>query len=315
LNYKKNKITAVFGGGWNQYLGNHFGDIVWAKIVAFEGQSYRWYLGTGNKKDLNTFLKINYLLTDKINLYGDLQFRRLNYSIAGFDENLKDVNQSHRYNFFNPKAGVIYNFNKNHKVYASFGVSQREPVRSDFTDADPGKTPVPEKLFDYETAYEYNSSGKMFRVNLYYMNYKDQLILTGRINEVGSAIMTNVPKSFRQGIEFETGFKVTRNLSWNTNLTLSKNIIQVFIDYTDNWDTSIQDQQSLKNKTISFSPSVIAASVIDYYPFTGFHMILNSKYVGKQYIDNTQNSERMLMPIFFRIYLFSTLLKVKYLKN
>jgi iron complex outermembrane receptor protein len=127
--------------------------------------------------------------------------------------------------------------------------------------------------------------------------------------------MTNVPKSFRQGIEFETGFKVTRNLSWNTNLTLSKNIIQVFIDYTDNWDTSIQDQQSLKNKTISFSPSVIAASVFDYYPFTGFHMILNSKYVGRQYIDNTQNSERMLDAYFLQNISFLYTVKSKIFKE
>ncbi len=300
VNYAKNKVNAVIGGGWNQYLGEHYGDIIWAKIVTFDGESYRWYNGTGNKKDLNTFLKVNYLLSDKINLYGDLQFRKINYLIAGFDENLKDVTQSHRYNFFNPKAGFIYNFNKNQKVYASFGVSQREPVRSDFTDADPGKTPVPEKLFDYETAYEYHSSGVMFRLNLYYMNYIDQLILTGRINNVGSAILTNVPKSYRQGIEFETGIQLLKNLDWNANLTLSRNIIPVFIDFTDNWDTSVQDQATLRNKTISFSPSVVAASVIDYYPFTDFHIILNSKYVGKQYIDNTQNNDRMLNAYFLQ---------------
>ena len=300
LNYTKNKINAVIGGGWNQYLGNHFGDIIWARIVNFDGETYRWYSGTGNKKDFNTFLKVNYSITDKINLYGDLQLRKISYLLGGFDENLKDVTQSHYYNFFNPKAGFIYNFSKNQKIYASFGVSQREPVRSDFTDADPGKTPVPEKLFDYESAYEYHTSGMMFRVNLYYMNYRDQLILTGKINNVGSAIMTNVPKSYRQGIELETGIQLLRNLNWNANLTLSRNIIPVFIDYTDNWDTSVQDQQTLKNKTISFSPSVIAASVIDYYPFTDFHVVLNSKYVGKQYIDNTQSNDRMLNAYFLQ---------------
>lgn len=294
LNYTKNKVNAVIGGGWNQYIGNHFGDIIWAKIVTFDGESFRWYQGTGNKKDLNTFLKFNYSFSEKLNLYGDMQFRKINYSIGGFDENLKEVTQNHRYNFFNPKAGFTYNFNKNQKLYASFGVSQREPVRSDFTDADPGKTPVPEKLFDYETAYEYHSSGIMFKVNLYYMNYKDQLILTGRINNVGSAIYTNVSKSYRQGIEFETGLQVLKNLNWKANITLSRNIIPVFIDYTDNWDTSVQDKQTLINKTISFSPSLIAGSVIDYYPFKNFQLSLSTKYVGKQYIDNTQNTERML---------------------
>ena len=315
LNYTKNKVNAVIGGGWNQYLGNHFGDIIWAKFVTFDGQSYRWYQGTGNKKDFNTFLKVNYSLSDKMNLYGDLQFRKIDYLIDGFDENLKNVTQSHRYNFFNPKAGFIYDLDKNQKVIASFGVSQREPVRSDFTDADPGKTPVPEKLFDYETTYEYHSSGIMFRMNFYYMNYRDQLILTGRINNVGSAIYTNVPKSYRQGIEFETGIQVLKNLNWNANMTLSRNIIPVFIDYTDNWDTSIQDQEALKNKTISFSPSVIAASVIDYYPFTDFHVILNSKYVGKQYIDNTQNNERVLNAYFLQNISFLYTFKSKLFKE
>ena len=315
LNYTKNKVNAVIGGGWNQYIGNHFGDIIWAKIVTFDGQSYRWYQGTGNKKDFNTFLKVNYSLSHKMNLYGDLQYRKIDYLIDGFDENLKNVTQSHRYNFFNPKAGFIYDLDKNQKVIASFGVSQREPVRSDFTDADPGKTPVPEKLFDYETTYEYHSSGIMFRMNFYYMNYRDQLILTGRINNVGSAIYTNVPKSYRQGIEFETGIQVLKNLNWNANMTLSRNIIPVFIDYTDNWDTSIQDQATLKNKTISFSPSVIAASVFDYYPFTDFHLILNSKYVGKQYIDNTQNNDRMLNAYFLQNISFLYTIKSKLFKE
>jgi iron complex outermembrane recepter protein len=300
LNYTKNKVNAIIGGGWNQYLGDHFGDIIWARIVNFDGEAYRWYMGTGNKKDLNTYLKINYSAADKLNLYGDLQFRKIRYSIGGLDENLKDVTQLHNYNFFNPKAGFIYKFNKTQKVYASFGVSQREPVRSDFTDADPGKTPVPEKLFDYESAYEYHTTGMMFRVNFYYMNYRDQLILTGKINNVGSAIMTNVPKSYRQGVEFETGIQVLKNLNWNANMTMSRNIIPVFIDYTDNWDTSIQDQETLKNKTISFSPSIIASSEIDYYPFKDFHVVLNSKYVGKQYIDNTQNNDRMLNAYFLQ---------------
>ena len=294
LNYRKDKISTIIGGGWNQYLGNHFGDIIWAKTVTYNNDSYRWYQGTGNKKDLNTFLKINYSLTNKLNLYTDLQFRNINYSIGGFDENLKDVTQNHKYNFFNPKAGFTYNLDEKQKVFSSFGVSQREPDRDDFTDADPGKTPVPEKLFDYEAGYEFHSSILMLKGNLYYMFYHDQLILTGKINNVGATILTNVPKSYRQGIEIETGIQIFENLNWYENLTISRNIIPVFEDLTDNWDNSLQDKEILKNKTISFSPSIIAGSVIDYYPFKNFHLSLNTKYVGKQYIDNTQNTERML---------------------
>ena len=126
------------------------------------------------------------------------------------------------------------------------------------------------------------------------MYYHDQLILTGEINNVGATILSNVPKSYRQGIEIETGIQILENLNWYENLTISRNIIPVFEDLTDNWDTSLQDKEILRNKTISFSPSIIASSVIDYYPFKNFHMSLNTKYVGKQYIDNTHNTERML---------------------
>jgi len=293
LNYKRNKLTAVFGGGWNQYKGNHFGNIIWAKIVTFDGQKYRWYEGTGDKKDLNTFLKINYT-EGKMSLFADLQLRRINYVIGGHDEYLKDVSQAHKYNFFNPKAGIVFNLNEKQKIYASVGVSQREPDRSNFTDADPGKTPTPEKLFDYEAGYQYSAPGFVLKGNLYYMNYIDQLILTGKINNVGATILTNVPESYREGIEIETGLTILENLKWYANITLSRNIIPVYTDFTDNWDTYLQESETLKNRTISFSPSVIGGSVLDYYIFKNFHLSLNSKYVGKQYIDNTQNSERML---------------------
>lgn len=294
VNYSKDKISAVIGGGWNQYVGNHFGDIIWAKIVTFDGESYQWYKGTGNKKDLNTFLKINYSLSGKLNLFADLQFRDINYSIGGFDEYLKDVTQMHKYNFFNPKAGLVFNFNKEQKVYASFGISQREPARDDFTDADPGRTPVPEKLFDYEAGYQFHSPNLTLKADAYYMYYHNQLILTGQINNVGSTILTNVSKSYRQGIEIETGIRILKNLNWYENFTISRNIIPLFTDLTDNWDTSLQEKEILKNKTISFSPSLIASSVVDYYPFKAFHISLNTKYVGKQYIDNTESRERML---------------------
>ena len=315
LNYRKDKISTIIGGGWNQYLGNHFGDIIWAKTVTYNNDSYRWYQGTGNKKDLNTFLKINYSLTSKLNLYADLQFRNINYSIGGFDENLKDVTQNHKYNFFNPKAGFTYNLDEKQKVFSSFGVSQREPDRDDFTDADPGKTPVPEKLFDYEAGYEFHSSILMLKGNLYYMFYHDQLILTGKINNVGATILTNVPKSYRQGIEIETGIQIFKNLNWYENLTISRNIIPVFEDLTDNWDNSLQDKEILKNKTISFSPSIIAGSVIDYYPFNNFHLSLNTKYVGKQYIDNTQNTERMLKAYLVQNISFLYTIKTKIFKE
>ena len=315
LNYNKNKINAVIGGGWNQYSGDHFGNIIWAKIVTFDGEKYRWYKGTGDKKDLNTFIKINYLLTNNLNLYADLQLRNINYSIGGLDDNLKDVTQNHKYNFFNPKAGLLYRLNEEQKVYASFGISQREPDRGNFIDADPGKTPKPEKLYDYEAGYEFRSSKFMLKGNLFYMSYIDQLILTGEINNVGAPVLTNVSKSYRQGIELETGIRILKNLNWYGNVTFSRNVIPVLVDYTDNWDTWSQDKETLKNKTISFSPSIIASSVLDYDPVKNFHLSFKSKYVGKQYIDNTQNSERVLNAYLVQNLSFSYTIKNKISKE
>jgi iron complex outermembrane recepter protein len=297
LNYKKKKLNTVFGGGWNQYLGQHYGDIIWAKIVTFEGDKYRWYKGTGDKKDLNLFLKTNYLITGNLNLYVDLQLRNIDYSIGGFDDNLKDITQHHTYSFFNPKVGLTYDLNDKQKIYASFGIAQREPDRSNFTDADSGKIPRPEKLYDYEGGYEFRSSKFLFRGNIFYMKYIDQLIMTGEINNVGSAIMTNVKNSYRDGIELEGGYKILKSVQWNANLMLSQNIIPEYTEYVDKYDADWypigQQDTVLKNMTISFSPSIIFNNVIQFEPIKNFKIELVSKYVGKQYTDNTSNNKYM----------------------
>ena len=298
LSYKKKRLSTVIGGGWNQYKGKHYGDVVWSKIVTFDGEKYRWYKGTGNKKDFNVFLKANYLLTGNLNLYGDIQLRTINYSIGGMDDNLKDISQTHNYVFFNPKAGLSYDINEKQKAYASFGVAQREPDRSNFTDADSGKTPKPEKLYDYEAGYEYHSSNFLFRGNIFYMNYINQFILTGEINNVGGSVMTNVRKSYREGIELEAGYKFSKKLQWNANVTLSKNIIPEYTEYVDKyneyWEPIGQQDSVRKNMTISFSPSFIVNNVIHFEPVKNLHIELLSKYVGKQYIDNTTNNDRSL---------------------
>jgi iron complex outermembrane recepter protein len=316
FNYNKNKINAVIGGGWNQYSGHHFGDIIWAKIVTFDTEKYRWYKGTGNKKDFNTFLKINYLLTNNLNLYGDLQIRTINYSIGGFDDNLKNITQIHKYVFCNPKAGLMYDLSEKQKIYASFGISQREPDRGNFIDADQGKTPKPEELIDYEAGYEFRSTKLLFKGNFFFMNYIDQLILTGEINNVGDPVLTNVSKSYRQGIELESGLQILKYLSCYGNVTFSRNIIPEFIDLTDNYDTwPIQNKNTLMNKTISFSPSIVASGVIDFKPIKNIQLSFHSKYVGKQYIDNTQNFERMLNAYFIQNLSFSYTLKNKLFKE
>ncbi|MGQ9847664.1 MAG: TonB-dependent receptor domain-containing protein, partial [Bacteroidales bacterium] len=223
--------------------------------------------------------------------YGDVQLRAINYTIGGIDDNLRDVSQKHDYLFFNPKCGVNYDINNNQSVFASFAVAHREPNRSNFTDADSGKIPKPEKLFDYELAYQFRNNNLFFGLNLFYMNYIDQLVLTGAINNVGTPIMTNVKNSYRQGIELEMGVKLFEKIRWDANLTLSQNKIKKFVVYYDDWDTWGQKTDTLKNRDISYSPSTIAGSNLSYEPIKNLIFTLQTKYVGSQYLDNTQDNE------------------------
>jgi iron complex outermembrane recepter protein len=315
FNYNLKNLNIVLGGGWNQYLGDHFGDIIWARNVTFPGEKFRYYSGTGDKKDLNTYLKTNLAVTSKLNIFTDLQLRNIDYKIGGYNDDLNFVGQKHLYNFFNPKAGLFYSINDKQKGYLSFGISQREPDRSNFTDADPGRTPVPEKLFDIEGGYEFTGNSFQFRGNLFYMNYKDQLIMTGEINNVGAPVMTNVPKSYRNGIELEAGVLILKTLKWNGNLTLSRNIIPEYIDYTDNWDTWGQEKTVLNDKTISFSPSVIAGSVISYDFLKHYNLGITTKYVGKQYLDNTESADRMLDGYFVQNITLQYVVKDKFFRE
>jgi len=320
LNYHQNKIYSTLGLGANRYEGKHFGDIVWAKIAPNTmsnslNKKYRWYNGTGDKKDMNVFAKVNYHLMANLSVYGDAQLRSIDYSIGGHDDDLRNIEQSKKYLFFNPKFGLNYDINNNQRLFASFAVAHREPERSNFTDADSGKVPLPEKLFDYELAYQYSANQLHIGANVFYMNYIDQLVMTGEINNVGTPIMTNVAHSFRRGIELEFGIKITEKFNWQANATFSQNKIQEFIAYYDDWDTWGQRADTMKNTDISFSPSTIIASNFCYKPFKNFIFTLQTKYVGKQYMDNTQNEETAIGEYFVNNLLIQYTLKPKWSKE
>ncbi len=302
--YKNGIYSSVIGGAWNKYYGLHFGRILWLKYNAGVPIRYQWYNSDGLKYDFNIFWKQN-LTIGKFNAFIDIQYRKINYKITGIDDDLRDIGQVHNYNFFNPKAGMIFNINEFQNLYATFGVANREPKRSDFTDAPMDKIPKPETLFDYELGYKLNTPDIFFNLNLYYMDYKNQLVITGEINDVGTPIMVNVPHSFREGIELVWGFKPVKFINWNANLTLSRNKILNFTAYIDNWDywddpahQPLQYTEYYPITDISFSPSIIAASMLSFNIFKGFSVDLNSKYVSRQYIDNTSNKERSLDPYF-----------------
>jgi iron complex outermembrane receptor protein len=298
-NYTSGKLKLNIGGGWSYYDGDHYGKIVWAQIATLGLYDRNWYFNTGTKSDFNLFAKANFKLSDKINLYGDLQYRGINYKIKGTHDDLQDLTQSHKFNFFNPKAGIYYKINDKQNLYLSVGIANREPNRSVYRDADTSQNISPERLTDIELGYSYTRKSFLVEANLYYMDYKDQFVMTGKINNVGDAIMTNVPSSYRAGIELIAGIKFLKIVEWQLNATLSQNKIKDFVSYVDNWSPPWgQIQDTIGTADISFSPNTILSSNISVTPLENLKLSLFSKYVGRQYIDNTSNMQRSLDPYF-----------------
>ena len=199
-------------------------------------KDHEWYWNSGIKNDLNLYAKANFQLSPKLNVYGDMQYRLINYRINGIHDDLRDISQEHDFNFFNPKLGLVYNISEKHRAYFSFGIANREPNRSVYRDASPGEEPTFETLYDYELGYKYATSKLTFSGNLFYMDYNNQLVLTGKINNVGAPIMTNVKESYRAGIELQAGIRLAKRLKWDLNAGFSTNKIKDFISYVDNWD-------------------------------------------------------------------------------
>jgi len=298
LNYNKDRVRSTLGTGWSRYDGDHFGEIIRAEYAAHFDQDYRWYDGTGIKDDMNVFGKLKYQLTPHLSLHGDLQYRFVAHDIDGIDDDLRDITQRHEYHFVNPKVGVYYELAGSHTLFAAYGIANREPNRSNYTDAPTEETPRPERLFDHELGYKFQGSRVELATNFYYMKYHDQLVLTGEINNVGAAIMTNAENSYRAGIELIGGIKIADPLTWEFNATFSRNKVKDFTAYVDNWSTGAQEKEHLGLTDLSFSPDVIAGSMIRYDHRNWLSLFVDSKYVGKQYLDNTSSEERSLDPYF-----------------
>ncbi|WP_420147234.1 TonB-dependent receptor [Spirosoma sp.] len=292
------KLTANIGGGWNQYDGEHYGEIIWARIAGNTNIRDRYYNDYATKKDANLYAKVFYQFTPNLTAFADAQIRRIDYSFLGFNSQLQNVQQEAQLTFFNPKAGLTYSINDRSTVYASVGVGQREPNRDDYTQSSPESRPKSEKLVDYEAGYKIQTEKLAFTANAYYMNYRNQLVLSGQLNDVGAANRVNVAKSYRAGIELELGARLAQTLRWNTNATFSRNRVQNFTEYLDNFDDGTQQANQYRETDISFSPNVIAGSQLLYTPVKGLELGLLSKYVGQQYLDNTSNESRKLNAYF-----------------
>lgn len=278
--YKKKSLNLIMGGGFNKYEGDHFGEVIWARYASNSSYQDRYYDDSSSKTDFNLYAKVNYQLTDQWSLYGDLQYRTVGYKANGGDTGIVDD----AFNFFNPKAGITFDLNANNNFYLSYAVANREPNRNDYESGNP----KPEKLNDFELGWRYVSTDVQLNTNVYYMSYKDQLVLTGELNDVGAPLRENIGDSYRLGLEIDANIRINDKFSIRPNVALSTNKnVDFFIDRDD----VLQD---LGNTNIAFSPSLVAANILSYTPSEAMNLSLFSKYVGEQYLSNTDTDASKL---------------------
>lgn len=300
LNYEREKWQSTLGGAWNNYFGDHFGEVIWAEIATTVSKGHQYYFNQSEKRDFNIFWKNQIQVNSRLNAFIDLQLRSINYQAAGKENKQFDFSFKENYAFVNPKAGLSYSITNNHQAYASYSVANREPVRSDFIDATNNVIPKHETLGNLELGYRIRNSSFTFSANYFLMNYKNQLVLTGALNDVGAPLRTNVTRSYRTGIELDGFVRIGSNLSWNANLTLSENRIsdytEVIYDYGLNWDEYNEVNIAFGNTDIALSPRIISGSSLNFKPIDSFEVSWLFKYVGKQYLDNSANEGRAINP-------------------
>lgn len=301
LNYEKNNWNMVWGGGLNHYKGKHFGEIIWAKIATNSNIRERYYDNDAQKIDFNQFLKISKDFRtqagNRLAVFADFQYRHVGYNFIGFDRNLNTTAQQVSFNFINPKAGINYSWQQ-HRVHLLAGIAHREPNRNDFTESTPSTRPQAEQLRNIETGYQVGNKQKNLKINAFLMQYQNELILTGKVNDVGAYTRTNVPRSHRVGLEVEGNYQISKHWIWQANATISQNKIRNFTEFLDDYDQATQQINLYRNSDLAFSPRFIAANRLTILPIENLEISLTSKYVGKQYLDNTQNENRRLKAFF-----------------
>lgn len=293
LQYQHAGTAIQLGGGWNTYEGHHFGKVIWAQMGI--PKDYQWYSLTALKKDANSFAKWQQQLTNHFEFFADLQYRNVLYNMNGFRDN--PTLKIHRnFNFVNPKIGISYT-KKNTNAYVSYALGQKEPNRDDF-EAGTTNQPNAEKLHDIEAGIEWKRPGFAFGANMYYMIYKDQLVLTGKINDVGAYTRVNVPNSFRRGIELQASKTLTKWMNLQANLAFSENKIRNFAEYIDDYDNGGQIKVDRSHTTIAFSPAVIGGYTLNLQPCKSTSLGFIGKYVSRQYLDNSSLKSRSLNPYY-----------------
>ena len=294
LKHKLSKIDLILGGASNSYSGQHYGNIIWTQYASNTEINHQYYCNKAEKLDHNFYLKADYRHSNSTNLYLDLQRRNISYSFQGLDEEGNLAPQKVDLAFFNPKFGIYHNLNKIQSIYASFAIANKEPNRNDYVESTPNSRPIHETLYDTEIGYKQTGERLSLGINIYHMNYKNQLVLTGQINDVGAYTRTNIDKSYRKGLEMEAKIKLSKKIIWTANMTLSENKIVDYTAYVDNWDTWQQESINYENTDLAFSPNTSWSSNLNYHINSATTINFISKYVGQQFIDNTSAQSRML---------------------
>jgi iron complex outermembrane receptor protein len=305
LNYQPlSNLKFIFGGAVNSYSGAHFGELIWAQFASNSEIYDRYYDNDALKQEASAYLKTNYQIQNW-DLTLDLQYRGINYRFLGVDQVsgvLTDVTQTVNYQFFNPKFAVAKTFERQ-QLFASVGIANREPVRRDFRESTPANRPVPETMYDSELGYKITGKNWLAQSNLYFMYYQNQLVLTGQINDVGGYTRTNVDQSYRAGIELEFQYNVSKQIKINSSTALSQNKIRNFVEYVDvylddePYYTQIQIEHGQTD--LAFSPNFVQSLSVQYAPIQSLQLAFQTKYVSRQYLDNTSNVSRSLDPFTF----------------
>ncbi len=311
LRFTRKKLDISLNGGFYRYDAEHYGKVIWAQFAGDSDPDKRYYDRTAVKMDGNIFVKAEYEVISGLKIFADVQYRAVDYTINGFRDNpnilVHDV-----FHFVNPKVGVSYDVSAAHRVYGYFGMASHEPNRVDYETGSTQK-PKPETLRDFELGYMFRHRIVQASINGFFMDYSNQLINTGKLNDVGAYTRTNVESSYRAGFELEAGFQILKNLTLNLHFTYSRNRIQNFVEYYDNYDTGFQDSVVYEETDISFSPDAIGGFTISYSPVKNLFFDLTGKFVTQQFLDNTSNQNRILQPFFtndFRIRYGVTIKKV-----
>lgn len=294
LSYVDSLNDLTIGGGWSVYNGLHFGTLPYLDL-RFAPADYRYYDNDAIKREMNSYVKWERKLTKRFISFIDLQYRFVNHEMNGFTKNT-DLEIERKFNFFNPKMGLTYQ-SKNIFYYTSIAVANKEPNRDDF-EASATDQPRSEQLVDLETGFEFKRPKYAINANVYYMNYKDQLVLTGKINDVGAYTRTNVPKSYRAGLELQFKYSFNKYFNSSYSITYSQNKIEAFTEYIDDYDQFKQVAIQHKNTNIALSPSLITNRTFNWKPNDKLSVFWTTKYTSEQFLDNTQNKDRKLDAFF-----------------